>query len=315
MTGPITIGVSSCLVGERVRYDGGHKHDRSITDLLGRYVRLLPVCPEVGCGLPVPREAMRLEGDPARPRLVTRESRIDLTDRMLSFCAAKVKELEKAEVSGFIFKKGSPSSGLFRVKVYAKGAPPRPGSGLFAAAVVRHFPLLPVEEEGRLNDPRLRENFIERVFGYRRWQEFLADGPTLDRLVDFHTRYKLLMMAHAPGICRTMGALVAHGAELPLPELLTRYAELFMKGLALHATTAKNTNVLRHVAGYFTKELPREEKEELSETIARYHGGDVPLTVPLTLLAQYARKYDQRYLQGQIYLSPHPARQMPVNHA
>lgn len=314
MTDAITIGVSSCLLGEQVRYDGGHKHDRYLTDTLGRYFRFLPVCPEVGCGLPVPREAMRLEGDPAHPRLMTRATRLDLTDRMLAYCEAKVRELEKERLCGFIFKKGSPSSGLFRVKVYQDGASAKSGSGLFAAEMARHFPLLPMEEEGRLNDARLRENFIERVFGYSRWKEFLASGPTPGRLVEFHTAHKLLMMAHSPEIYRTMGSLVARGKGVPLPDLLWQYEEQFMKGLSLHATTAKNTNVLQHMMGYFKKQLSPGEKAELLEVIGQYHDQLVPLVVPLTLLSHYVRKYDQQYLQGQVYLSPHPAELMLRNH-
>lgn len=173
----IKIGVSSCLLGEPVRYDGGHKHDHYITDILGRYFSFVPVCPEVGCGLPIPREAMRLEGDPAQPRLLTNKSRVDLTVQMQSFCVAKVEELEQEDLCGFIFKKSSPSSGLFRVKVYNNGMAAKNGRGLFAAAVAQHFPLLPLEEEGRLGDPALRENFIERVFSYRRWKDFLASAP------------------------------------------------------------------------------------------------------------------------------------------
>ncbi len=308
------IGVSSCLLGEQVRYDGGHKHDRYITDTLGQYFRFLPVCPEVGCGLPVPRESMRLEGDPANPRLITGRSRIDCTDRMLAFCTVKVKELEDADLCGFIFKKDSPSSGLFRVKVYTNGVATKNGSGLFAAAVARHFPLLPLEEEGRLHDPELRENFIERVFSYKRWKEFLSSDPTPGKLVEFHTAHKLLMMAHSSEAYRSLGALVAHGKELPLAELLSRYEELFMKGLTLHATTKKNTNVLQHMMGYFKKQLSPEEKAELLEVIGQYHDHLAPLVVPLTLLKHYIRKYEQQYLQGQVYLSPHPAQLMLRNH-
>ncbi len=314
MTVPIIIGVSSCLLGEHVRYDGGHTHDCYITDTLGQYFRFLPVCPEVGCGLPVPREAMRLEGEPANPRLMTRNTRIDLTGQMLAYCSAKVRELENADLCGFIFKKNSPSSGLYRVKVYNSGMPAKAGSGLFAAAVASHFPLLPMEEEGRLNDPHLRENFIERVFSYRRWKDFMATKPTLGKLVDFHASHKLLMMAHSPDAYRTMGALVAHGKELPLSELFSRYEELFMKGLALHASTKKNTNVMQHMMGYFKKQLSPEEKAELLEVIGQYHEALVPLLVPLTLLRHYVRKYDQQYLQGQVYLSPHPAQLMLRNH-
>lgn len=314
MTGSIIIGVSSCLLGEHVRFDGGHRHDRYITDTLGQYFRFLPVCPEVGCGLPVPRESMRLEGDPAHPRLITGRSRIDLTEQMLGYCRAKIQDMEKEDLCGFIFKKNSPSSGLFRVKVYNSNVATKSGSGLFAAAVARHFPLLPLEEEGRLNDPLLRENFIERVFSYRRWKDFLVSGPTLGKLVEFHNAHKLLMMAHSPETYPRMGVLVAHGKEWPLPELFSRYEELFMKGLTLHATTKKNANVLQHMMGYFKKQLSPEEKSELLEIIGQYHEGLASLLVPLTLLKHYVRKYDQQYLQKQVYLSPHPAQLMLRNH-
>jgi uncharacterized protein YbgA (DUF1722 family)/uncharacterized protein YbbK (DUF523 family) len=312
---PIRVGISSCLLGEQVRYDGGHKHDRYITDTLGRFFNFLPVCPEVGCGMPIPREAMRLEGDPDNPRLMTRQSRIDKTDQMLAFCADKMRELEGTDLCGFIFKKGSPSSGLLRVKVYGpSGMPAKSGSGLFAAAVARHFPLLPMEEEGRLNDPAIRENFIERVFSCRRWKDFLLGSPGLGGLVEFHSRHKLLVMSHSTQIYREMGALVAHGREMKRAELFRRYEELLMKGLALHATARKNTNVLMHIMGYFKKELGHDEKSELLETIGRYHDQLVPLLVPLTLLKHYVRKYDQPYLKQQLYLAPHPAELMLRNY-
>lgn len=312
---PIRIGVSSCLLGEKVRYDGGHKRDSYITDLLGRFFGFVPVCPEVGCGLPAPREAMRLEGDPDSPRLVTRRSRIDLTEQMLRYCERKVEELAQEDLCGFIFKKGSPSSGLFRVKVYREGVACKSGRGLFAAAVARRFPLLPMEEEGRLNDPVLRENFIERVFSCRRWKDFLAGSPDLGGLVRFHTRQKLLVMSHSVRHYREMGALVARGKELPWPELARRYEELFMRALELHATVKKQTNVLMHIMGYFKKELGPEEKQELLALIGQYHDGMVPLVVPVTLLRHYARKYRQEYLEQQCYLSPHPAELMLRNHA
>ena len=311
---PIKLGVSSCLLGEHVRYDGGHKLDRYITDVLGRYFSFVPVCPEVGCGMPTPREAMRLEGDPASPRLVTGRTHVDKTEQMLAFCRTRVRELEAEDLCGFIFKKGSPSSGLYRVKVYADGMPARSGSGLFAAAVARHFPLLPVEEEGRLNDPDVRENFIERVFSYRRWKGLLLEKPNLGLLVAFHARHKLQVMAHSPSLYREMSALVAYGKEMKRTELLQRYEGLFMKALALHATVKKNTNVLMHIMGYFKRELSHAEKQELLGVIGRYHERLVPLIVPLTLLKHYATKYDQQYLQHQVYLSPHPAELMLRNH-
>lgn len=314
MTSSIKVGVSSCLLGEHVRYDGGHKHDRYVTDVLGRFFDFVPVCPEVESGMPVPREAMRLEGDPGAPRLVTNRTGVDKTEMMLAFCRKRVEQLAHEDLCGFIFKKGSPSSGLFRVKVYQGGMPSKTGAGLFAAAVVQAFPLLPVEEEGRLYDPVLRENFIERVFSYRRLKDFLSDRPDLGKLVQFHTRHKLLIMSHSVQLYRELGALVARGKDLPLPDLLQSYQEQFMKALELHATVKKQTNVLMHVMGYFKKQLSAEEKQELLDVIGQYHGGLVPLIVPLTLLKHYVGKYSESYLMQQVYLSPHPAELMLRNH-
>jgi uncharacterized protein YbgA (DUF1722 family)/uncharacterized protein YbbK (DUF523 family) len=315
MTIKIPVGVSACLLGEHVRYDGGHKHDRYITDVLGAYFTFIPVCPEVGCGLPTPREAMRLEGGPSAPRLMTRVTRRDMTAQMMDYCTAQVDALAEAGLCGFIFKKDSPSSGLFRVKVYDDhGMPKKIGRGLFAAAVAGRFPRLPMEEAERLNDPDLRENFIERVFSMQRWKIFCAAAPLLGDLVAFHTCHKLVMMAHSPQAYREMGRLVAHGAELPFAELLRRYEEQFMKGLSVHATVKKNTNVLQHIMGYFKKQLSADEKEELLEVIGQYHGEQLPLIVPITLLRHYIRKYDQPYLKEQLYLAPHPAELMLRNH-
>lgn len=310
----INIGISSCLLGEPVRYDGGHKHDRYITDILGRYFRFVPVCPEVGCGLPIPRESMRLEGTPDSPRLVTNRSRTDLTGQMTAFCRTKVTELESEDLCGFIFKSKSPSSGLFRVKVYNQGMPAKIGRGLFAEAVTRHFPLLPVEEEGRLNDTDIRENFLERVFSYRRWKDLMATTPDLGDLVEFHTRSKLLIMSHSVEGYRRLGKLVAHAKQLERNELFRQYEELFMSALTLHATVKKQTNVLMHIMGYFKKQLDSMEKAELLEVIGQYHNRLVPLIVPLTLLKHYVNKYDQPYLKKQTYLSPHPAELMLRNH-
>ncbi|HEY3308450.1 MAG TPA: DUF523 and DUF1722 domain-containing protein [Desulfuromonadaceae bacterium] len=314
MTSPINIGVSSCLLGEQVRYDGGHKHNLFITDTLGRFFNLVGVCPEVGCGLPIPREAMHLEGDPDQPRLVTSKTKIDKTDQMLGFCRQKVVELEKEDLCGFIFKKNSPSSGLFRVKVYKKGIPAPTGRGLFAAAVVGHFPLLPVEEEGRLNDAVIRGNFIERIFSYHRWKDFLLTRPGIGELVDFHAQQKLLIMSHSIEIYRELGRLVAQAKGTDKAELFRRYEELFMKALALNATTKKNTNVQMHIMGYFKNQLSTIEKAELLGLINQYHDHLVPLIVPLTLLKHYVTIYDQPYLKRQVYLSPHPAELMLRNH-
>jgi uncharacterized protein YbgA (DUF1722 family)/uncharacterized protein YbbK (DUF523 family) len=312
--GQIRVGVSSCLLGEKVRYDGGHKHDHYITDTLGRFIKFVPVCPEVNCGLPVPREAMRLEGDPENPRLMTIRTRVDLTEQMRDYCRRVAVELENEDLCGFIFKKNSPSSGLFRVKVYNKGVPAKSGRGLFADTVVKHFSLLPVEEEGRLYDMNIRENFIERVFAFRRWKDFLAESEDLGRLVEFHTNHKLQLMAHSPQLYREMGKLVAEGKSMDRPRLLARYPELFMRALALHATAKKNADVLMHIMGYFRKELTHGEKAELLEVIRQYHDRLIPLIVPVTLLRHYVNKYDQQYLKKQLYLNPHPMELMLRNH-
>lgn len=314
MSNSINIGVSSCLLGEKVRYDGGHKHDRYITETLGRFFRFLPVCPEVGCGLPIPREAMRLEGDPAAPRLVTNKTRLDLTAKMLDYCREVVLELEREDLCGFIFKKDSPSSGLHRVKVYGAGVPVKSGRGLFADAVVKHFPYLPEEDEGRLCDMDIRENFIERVFAFRNWKDFLREEKGLGGLVEFHSRRKLQIMAHSPEIYREMGRLVAEGKGVEHGELLNRYQELLLRALALHATVKKNTNVLTHIMGYFKKQLTSWEKVEILELIGHYHDSRIPLIVPITLLRHYIRKYDQEYLKKQTYLNPHPLELMLRNH-
>lgn len=314
MSEKIRIGVSSCLLGEKVRYDGGHKLFRYLTDVLSAWFIFVPVCPEVGCGLPVPREAMHLTGDPTAPRLVTVTSGRDLTDQMLDYCRRMVLELEKESLCGFIFKKNSPSSGLFRVKVYNAGMPVRSGRGLFAGAVVEHFPLLPVEDEGRLEDPGLRENFLERVFAFKRLQDFLREKRGAAGLVDFHTRHKLQLMAHNPALYREMGRLVAAAGGTEPGRLREEYERLFMTTLGYHATVTKNTDVLQHIMGHFKKFLDPDEKRELLEVIGRYHRGLVPLVVPLTLVKHYVRKFEPPYLMEQTYLEPHPAELMLRNH-
>lgn len=311
----IRLGISACLLGEPVRYDGQHKLDRYLRDTLGRYVEWVPVCPEVECGLPVPREAMRLVGDPERPRLVTQRTGVDHTARMLSWAAERLEALEAEDLCGFVFKSGSPSSGMERVKVYGeKGMPEKVGVGLFARAFMDRFPLLAVEEEGRLHDPLLRENFIERVFTYRRWREACARGMTRGNLVDFHTREKLLLLSHSPKHYQALGRLVAAAKDYEPGELYRRYEELLVEALRLKATPRKNANVLQHALGYFKKDLTAAEKQELLEVIDQYRTEVVPLVVPLTLVVHYVRKYDQSYLKLQTYLNPHPSELQLRNH-
>ncbi len=316
MTAKIKVGVSSCLMGNPVRYDGGHKRNRYITETLSSYFQFVPVCPEVECGLPVPREAMHLVGDIANPQLLTVRSGVDHTKRMRDFCDRRVTELKESNLCGFIFKSNSPSSGLFRVKVYhpAGHSSIRKGRGLFAAAMAEHFPLLPMEEEGRLQDASLRENFIERVFSYKRWQEFLEDAPDYRKLIIFHTRQKLLIMAHSPRHYAAMGKLVGSGKKQPKSQLLSSYEALYMEALSEYSTVKKNTNVLQHIMGYFKTYFTSDEKTELLEIIRDYSESLVPLTAPLTLINHYVRKYDVAYLKKQVYLSPHPSRLMLRGH-
>ncbi len=311
----IKLGISACLLGEKVRFDGGHKLDRFITETLGKFVEFVPVCPEVECGLGIPREAMHLEAAPDGPRLVTVRTGADHTERMLTWARKRVVDLEQEELCGFIFKSDSPSSGMERVKIYSgKGAASKTGVGLFAREFMQHFPLLPVEEEGRLHDPGLRENFLERLFTMKRWRETLALGSKPGHLVDFHTRHKLLIMSHSPKHYEVLGKLVAQLKGIPLAELYDRYQTKLMEALRLKSTIKKNVNVLMHVMGYFKKNLSPVEKEELLEIIDEYRKEYIPLIVPVTLLNHFVRKYEQPYLKDQYYLHPHPIELKLRNH-
>jgi len=301
----IRLGVSACLLGRPVRYDGGHKLDQFLVGELGRFVEYVPVCPEVEAGLGVPREAMRLVGDAEQPRLVAVRTGEDRTALMSDWAQRRVLELEAEDLCGFIFKKDSPSSGLMRVKVYAEsGMPIRRGVGMFARAFVEHFPALPVEEEGRLNDADIRENFIERVFTLKRWRDQVVRKPSRGALVRFHSTHKLLLMAHSNEHYRATGRLVAEAKAHEQRELLGGYQALLLNALALRATPRKHVNVLHHIMGYFKRDLTADEKQELLEVIEAYRAGLVPLIVPITLLNHYVRRFEQPYLAEQYYLHP-----------
>ena len=303
----VRLGISSCLLGNAVRWNAGHKLDRFLTNTLGQFVDYVPVCPEVEAGFGVPRESMRLVGDPENPRLITFKSKTDHTDQMQRWARKRVKELEEEDLHGFIFKSDSPSSGMIRVKVYTeKGMPVKKGVGMFAREFMAHFPLIPAEDDGRLHDAKIRENFIERIFSLRRWRETITKGKRMGHLVDFHTRNKLLILSHSPKHYREMGKLVANGKKLPPRKLFDQYERLLLEALALKTTVKKNNNVLQHLMGYFKKQLTADEKKELLEVFEQYRKGYVPLLVPLTLINHYVRKYDQPYLKIQTYLNPHP---------
>jgi uncharacterized protein YbgA (DUF1722 family)/uncharacterized protein YbbK (DUF523 family) len=313
----IRLGISTCLLGEHVRYDGGHKHDRYITGVLGQYVDTwVPVCPEVECGLPIPRESMRLVGDPENPRLMMPKSGRDQTARMMTWATGKLDELAGLDLNGFIFKKDSPSSGAFRVKVYDKnGVPRRIGTGLFTRAFMQRFPHLPIEEEGRLHDDKLRENFIERFFAHARWTCFLREEPTPGGLVKFHTSVKLALMAHSPQHYRELGRLVAGAGAMAWDALIDAYYAGFMTGMSKLATRGRHVNVLQHLMGYLKDDLPSEDKEELLNLFEDYREGLVPLVVPITLLQHHLRRNDvPDWVHVQTYLHPYPKELMLRNH-
>ena len=303
----VRIGVSSCLLGNEVRWNAGHKLDRYLTNTLGQFVEYVPVCPEVEAGFGVPRESFRLVGDPENPRLITFKSKTDHTDQMIRWAKRRVKELEKEDLCGFIFKSDSPSSGMIRVKVYnEKGMPEKKGIGMFAREYMNYFPLIPVEDDGRLHDPAIRENFIERIFTLKRWRDSSASSQSVGNLVDFHTRHKLLILSHGQKHSRLMGKLVADSNKEPPKELYNQYERLLMEALSLKSTIKKNSNVLQHLMGYFKKHLSGDEKQELLEIFNQYRDELIPLIVPITLINHYVRKYDQSYLKQQTYLNPHP---------
>ena len=307
MDGQFKIGISSCLLGNEVRWNAGHKKDKYLTNTLGQFVDYVPVCPEVEAGFGIPRETFRLVGDPKRPRLITFKSKVDHTDRMLAWAKKRLKDLEQEDLCGFIFKSDSPSSGMIRVKVYnEKGMPHKVGVGIFARAFMEHFPLIPVEDDGRLNDPLIRENFILQIFTMKRWRDSLNRRRSMGSLVDFHTRNKLLILSHSQKHYRLMGKLVAEGKKMPIAELYGRYQQVLMEALKLKTTIRKNGNVLQHLMGYFKKQLTPDEKQELLEIFEQYRNQLVPLLVPITLINHYVRKYDQPYLKQQTYLNPHP---------
>lgn len=312
----IKLGLSSCLLGEKVRFDGGHQREPFLADTWGRWVEWTPVCPEAECGLGVPREPMRLAGAPEDPRLLTVRTRQDRTQALLSWARARVRKLEEDNLWGFVLKSNSPSCGLAKVKVFvAPGRPVPRGVGLFARVFREHFPLLPVEEEVRLHDPAVRENFLTRIFVLERWRQLLQSHPGLGDLVSFHTRHKMLLLAHSLEHYRRLGRLVAEGKLLPVTELSHRYQFLLLEALGLQATPRKHANVLYHAMGYFKKTLSGGEKQELLEAIASCRRGTLPLIVPVTLINHYARKYEQTYLQEQHYLQPHPVEWLLRYHA
>lgn len=304
---PIRIGISACLLGKPVRFNGGHKQSQLCSTTLAQYFEFVPVCPEVAIGLGTPRQPIRLVGDPADPQAKgSVDASLDVTNALRSYGQQLASQLP--DISGYILMQKSPSCGMERVKVYranghsAEGG----GSGIFAAALMRVLPNLPVEEDGRLNDPVLRENFLTRVYAYAAWQQLLGNGLTRKGLLDFHARYKYQLMATSPRDYRELGRRLGQGSNQPLAEFAAEYFSDLMQALRQPANRGTHCNVLQHLSGYFKRQLSAPDRQELQQVIQQYRSGVVPLIVPLTLLKHYLRRYPDAYLMQQAYLQPHP---------
>ncbi|MCU7845095.1 MAG: DUF523 and DUF1722 domain-containing protein [Candidatus Thiodiazotropha sp. (ex Monitilora ramsayi)] len=301
------VGVSACLLGHQVRYDGGHKKNAFITDSLSEHLELLPICPETEIGLGIPRPTIRLMGDIEHPRLVgTVDPTMDVTDTMECYSERQVQKL--GELCGYILKKDSPSCGMERVKIYNVSGthPTRRGSGVFARILMQRHPLLPVEEEGRLNDAVLRENFINRIFVMQRWRSMHQTGLTAARMIEFHTAHKYLVMAHSQAAYQRLGRLLSDLSNRDLSAIAQVYIEELMPTLKRRVTRRRHVNVLQHIMGYLKKHIESGDKVELSESIEAYRRGETPLVVPITLLRHYFRRHHDPYMEQQIYLRPYP---------
>jgi uncharacterized protein YbgA (DUF1722 family)/uncharacterized protein YbbK (DUF523 family) len=310
---PIRVATSSCLLGEEVRFNGGHKHNGYLTKTLARHFELIPFCPEVAIGLGVPRPPIRLVTDDGQVRAVgVKDPSLDVSEDLIDYGRTVASQL--GDVSGYIFKRASPSCGMERVKIYStKGMPVEAGAGLYAQSIMKELPLLPTEEEGRLMDPVLRENFIERVFVYHRWQSLCRPGLTPASLVDFHTNHKFSILAHDEATYRALGKLVADAGSADLREPEKRYGALLMMAMKKRATRKLHSNVLMHIMGYLKEKIDSGDKAELLEVIDRYRQGLIPLIVPITLLKHHLRRFPEPYIARQYYLQPHPEELMLRN--
>lgn len=304
------LGISQCLLGEEVRYDGsGAKSSFPHAALAGLF-EYRGICPEMGIGMGVPRAPIRLIEGPSGPKAVgVKDHTADFTAPLREFGERMVPGL--SDVSGYVFMKNSPSCGLFRVKVYphdgsgVTGAPDQTGRGIYAQAIVAGLPDLPVEESGRLNDVVLRENFVTRAYAYAHWQRFLAAGLTARGLIAFHSRYKYLLMAHSTVHYQDAGRLLSD-LSADLPGVAQRYVGMLMTGLAIPATRKSHANVLSHLQGYLKRTLDGPSRQELDNLVTRYRIGELPLLAPITMLKHYFRLHPDDYIDYQVYLDPHP---------
>ncbi len=312
----IKIGMSSCLLGEEVRWDGDHKYDQYVRDVLGSYFDYVSICPEVDVGMGVPRETVALYGTLENPKMITKRSKTDWTKKMNHYTKDRIHELTKENLCGYVFKSKSPSCGIGKVPIYSEfgSSRMRHGSGMFASSFVKVFPLVPVEDEGRLHDPVIRENFIVRIFCFHRLQLLVRKSFSIGSLVRFHTRHKFLILSHSRKKYDDMGELVANAKKIKTAELKTRYSKLFMAALTYKSTPKKNTDVLLHMTGFLKKILTREEKKNILSVIEDYRNELLPLVVPVTLIYHQVKKHNIEYLLDQVYLNPHPKELMLRNH-
>jgi uncharacterized protein YbgA (DUF1722 family)/uncharacterized protein YbbK (DUF523 family) len=302
----IRIGISSCLLGQQVRYDGGHRHNGYITDSLGQFFDFVPLCPEVAIGMGVPRPPIRLvKAARAVHARGVDDPGLDVSAALATYAGRVAPKL--AGVSGYILKERSPSCGMTRVPLHdARGRPAGHSAGLYAARLMALLPELPFEEDGRLMDPGLRENFIERVFVCHRWQQLNAQRLTAKALVGFHTRHKFIVLAHDETCYRELGRLVATAGRSGMADLGRRYIRLLMQALKKPATRTRHANVLQHLSGFLKQNLDAADKRELLGLITDYRRGRVPRAVPVTLLRHYLRRFPVPYLSEQYYLTSHP---------
>ena len=303
----IKIAISSCLMGHEVRYNGGHKRHNFLMNELSHFVEWRPFCPEVAIGLGVPRPTLRLVGSAEDPRLVMPKTNEDYTEKMQSYARGLAEQLKQEDIHGIILKSASPSCGLRRVKVYSeKGFPTKSAVGIFANEIVKSNFLLPVEEDGRMNDPMYRENFIFRVFAWKEWTEIIDSGISMKKLYHFHAKHKYRLMAHSPKLQKELGQLLASKKEQRVKDLADEYIKNFMTVLTSPVNKKRHANSLFHISGYFKKFLSSDEKDELGKCIEHYRNGIFPLILPLSFLNHYAKKYKINYLLDQSYLKPHP---------
>ena len=312
----LKLGISACLLGKKVRYDGRDAYDSYLIDLFSPYFQLVPICPETEAGLGIPREPMMLVDNKNSPRLVVIKTGNDVTKKIIAWTQRKLKEKEMEHLGGLILKSKSPSCGLKKVKLF-KGKPPpsREGKGLFAQSFQEKFPFIPVEEDTELQQTQQRENFINRIFILYEWRRFLQKGKDIKFLVDFHSRFKSSLLAQSQKYYYQMEKLVKQAQHFPLEEIIKQYSQLLVKALSLKATNKKHSYTLNYLLAFLKKSLQPEEKKELLDVISSYQKGEIPLVIPITLINHYAQKYNQPYLQQQYYLHPHPLQLKLLNHA